>query len=89
VCPPSVNSTAGGPQTVVSQPVATSNIRVANSMTYGPCGNNFFEPASVFNKLAATGAGNMNSGLGRYSDASGSRSVNTGAFLGTNPTDDE
>jgi hypothetical protein len=42
-----------GPQTVVSTPAATSSIRVANSMTYGRRGNNLFEPASVFNKLAA------------------------------------
>jgi hypothetical protein len=49
-----------GPQTVVSQPAAAPNIRVANSMTYGHCGNNLFELPSVFNNLAE--AGNRNSG---------------------------
>ena len=75
----------GGPKTVVSQPAATSNIRGANSNTYEPCGNNPFEPPPVFNKLAATGlAIGTAVGLGRYSDASGSRSVNTGVFIGNN-----
>ena len=72
----------GGPQTVVSQPAATSNIGVANSNIYEHCGYNPFEPPPVFNKLAGTGAGNRNSARAwRYSDASGSRSVNTGAFV--------
>jgi hypothetical protein len=40
---------------VVSQPAAAPNFGVANSMIYGHCGNNLFEPASVFNKLAKAG----------------------------------
>src|SRR5271167_2170125 len=65
-------------QTVVSQPAAP-NFGVANSMIYVHCGNNLFEPASVFNKLAK--AGNRNSGL--RIRASGSQSINTNACIAT------
>jgi hypothetical protein len=73
------NPDLGGSQTVVSQPAAAPNFRVANSITYGHCGNNPLEPASVFNKLAK--AGYRNSGL--RIRASGSQSVNTRAFVRT------
>jgi hypothetical protein len=63
-------STIGGSKTVVSQPAAALNVRVANSMTYGHCGNNLFVPASVFNKLAEASKRNI-----RESDASGSQKV--------------
>jgi hypothetical protein len=49
-----------GQQPVVFQPAATSNIRVAISMTYGRCRNNPFEPPLLF-KFAAAEVGNRNS----------------------------
>ena len=56
------NLLAGRCKTCSLSTTATSNIHVANSMTYGHCGNNPSEPPPIFNKLAATGAGNGNCG---------------------------
>jgi hypothetical protein len=43
-----------GQKPLVFQPAVTSNIRAADSMSYGHCGNNPCEPLPVFNELAAT-----------------------------------
>jgi hypothetical protein len=41
-----------GPKPVVSEPAAASIIGTANSMTYGGCGDNPFEPPPDFQRLS-------------------------------------